>query len=91
MEEVVFTTQNFNEEHWKAGPAAVGWKYDLNKDNPQILRIKESLRKIKNKLPKIENHIHRKNNFKDLSLLSIQKITEFQSVKVCRAFCPQIF
>jgi len=67
--------EKFNEEHWRAEPAEVGWKYDLDKNDPQIKRVKESLHKIKNKLSKIGEHIHRKNSFKDLSL-SIQKITD---------------
>ena len=59
MDEVAFTPEdfenlefieNFNEEHWKAEPAALGRNYDVPNTDPQIVKIKGSLRLIKSKL-----------------------------------------
>lgn len=84
MDEYIFTKEDFealqyikdfNEGHWKAGPSALGWNYDVKNDDPQIVRIRQSLRKIKNKLNKLAEFLQKKSEFKD-TILKPQKITD---------------
>jgi hypothetical protein len=89
MDEIAFTTQdfkdlesidNFNKEHWTAGASSVGWNYDVEKTDPQIKNIRESLQRIKGKLAAIGEYLHSKDEYKDLEF-GVQKITDGITVR----------
>jgi len=72
--------EKFNQEHWKGKGTDLGWKYDLEKNNPQIEKIRNSLRRIKEKLEIIRSHFSEKDNYKNLNSKT-QKITDGITVR----------
>ncbi|MBD3377428.1 hypothetical protein GF406_20540 [candidate division KSB1 bacterium] len=89
MDEIAFTTQdfndlefidNFNKEHWTAGPSSIGWNYDIEKTDPRINDIRQSLQRIKSKLSAIGEYMHSKDEYKDLEF-GVQKITDGRTVR----------
>lgn len=84
MLDVEFTTEDFenlkfiekfNQEHWKAKQSALGWNYDVENNDPQIIKIQKSLRNIKGKLKRIGEYFIAKDNYKNLSF-RVQKIND---------------
>jgi len=72
--------EKFNQEHWKGKSADLGWKYDVEKNDPQIEKIRNSLRRIKEKLEIIRSHFSEKDNYKNLNSKK-QKITDGITVR----------
>ncbi|MGA2308210.1 MAG: hypothetical protein ABSG57_01515 [Candidatus Bathyarchaeia archaeon] len=66
--------RKFNEEHWKGSETDLGWRYDLENDDPKVVEIRESLQKIQDKLESLRAYFAGKNEYTGL-VSAVQKKT----------------
>lgn len=65
---------DFNEKQWKGSDLDLGWRYDVAQNSDEAVRIRASLRRIKDKLKLVQSSLAGDQYFKGL-VSSVQKIT----------------